>query len=147
MNRSRSSDIFERVFYLIFFIDLVFFLIVLCCFNTLVTLGIVYLFVVIIILSIIIIIMIVCLYFIELITKRNGIKSGKCCQICNDLLDKRSNFPENFPVRFKICCDCWNVALYVYDKEHNIECDWADKAYRTHKKKFDELFIIKNGVM
>ena len=68
------------------------------------------------------------------------------CQICNDWLDKHSNYPKNFPDKYRICCNCNGIAEYIYMKDSVIEWDWADKFYRKRKKKFDELFVIKESV-
>lgn len=73
--------------------------------------------------------------------------SNLYCQICEDFLDKHSNFPEDFPDKFKICCRCWKVANYIFFvKKQKFEMKDRVKFYIKYKKKFDELFIIKKGV-
>lgn len=92
---------------------------------------------------ILILILIIAKFLIDEEVKNNP---NLYCQICKDLLDKSSDFPEDFPDKYKLCCNCWNIVRYIYDKGLNIDWDWADKFYRERKKKFDEIFVVKKGV-
>ena len=82
------------------------------------------------------------------------------CKICEKILDD-PDFPDDFPKKYKICCDCLRIAKYIYmdNQEHNyttygvlklniikksIEWEWAEERYEKYKKEFDNLFKIKN---
>lgn len=90
------------------------------------------------------------------------IKENEYCGICNSFLHN-NKYPDDFPKKYKICCNCKNIAYIVYKENHKEICDKIielkdfipdinaevylnrSEFYLKNKKKFDDLFIFKNS--
>lgn len=70
------------------------------------------------------------------------------CSICGRFLDDSKLFPEDFPTKFKICCNCKRVVDYIYKLDHPIDYNKYSESdflryYENYQEKFDNLLVIK----
>jgi len=90
------------------------------------------------------------------------IKEPDYCSVCDSFLHNNDNYQDDFPKKYKICCNCKDIADIVYKENHEeiynriielknlipstdaeVYLDWSER-YLQNKKRFDDIFIFKN---
>lgn len=89
-------------------------------------------------------------------------KEHAYCSVCDSFLHT-NEYPDNFPKKYKICCNCKSIADIVYKENHKeihnriielkdlipdtdaeVYLNWSE-FYLQNKKRFDDIFIFKNN--